>query len=568
MNVEKLITDYFDVWTGAVSYKNGSARGNNGETELTGIQKLRDLILDLAVRGKLVPQDPDDESATDLLDRAKKEKAQLQRDGKIRRLKTLSPVTEGEKPFEIPVDWVWARLGEITSYGASDKAEPGAASPGTWVLELEDIEKGSSRILARVDAANRPFKSTKNVFEKGDVLYGKLRPYLDKVLVAPESGVCTTEIIPIRAFADIRSDYLRWVLKSSHFRQYANDSTHGMNLPRLGTDKARNALVPLPPCNEQRRVEERLDELMALCDRLEQQTSDQISSHEILVESLLDTVTRPRDGADLARSWVRLSDQFDVLLSTPGSAQRLKGAIKKLGVLGRLTTRSRSDRSAISDLQQSGITPAKGERARLICSEAGHVPCHWALARLGDLGRIVGGSTPAKSDGRYWRGSVPWVTPKDMKRDVIDHTAESVTEAAVVEANLRKVPAGSVMVVVRGMILAHTLPTAVAGTDVVMNQDMKAIVGPAVEPKYIRLVMQGFENEFLDLVERSTHGTCKLRSESLWETVLPIPPVDEQRKIVDTVSELLALCDRLDSGIQSGLETQAGIARTLVRAMT
>ena len=154
--------------------------------------------------------------------------------------------------------------------GATGKAEPSEVSEETWVLELEDIEKVSSRLLNRVRYGVRPFKSTKNRFYKGDILYGKLRPYLDKVVLADEDGVCSSEIMPIRGFVGLAPQFIRLVLKSPYFVQYANSSTHGMNLPRLGTDKARQALFPLPPEVEQHRIVTKVDELMGLIDRLEQ----------------------------------------------------------------------------------------------------------------------------------------------------------------------------------------------------------------------------------------------------------------------------------------------------------
>ena len=135
----------------------------------------------------------------------------------------------------------------MTSYRYSEKAKPTDVDNQTWVLELGDIEKGSSRLIERLRASERRFKSMKNRFEKGSILYGKLRPYLDKVLLADEDGVCTTEIMPISFFENIDSGYLRWFLKSPFFIAYATNSTNGINLPRLGTRDARNAPFPFPP---------------------------------------------------------------------------------------------------------------------------------------------------------------------------------------------------------------------------------------------------------------------------------------------------------------------------------
>ena len=229
---------------------------------------LREAVLQLAVRGRLVSQELTDEPASVLLNRIAKEKTR--RDKRIKTRKALPTIRDDMLPFEIPVSWEWTHLGEITSYGMTGKAEPSEVSEETWVLELEDIEKVSSRLLNRVRYGVRPFKSTKNRFYKGDILYGKLRPYLDKVVLADEDGVCSSEIMPIRGFVGLAPQFIRLVLKSPYFVQYANSSTHGMNLPRLGTDRARQALFPLPPEAEQHRIVAKVDELMGLIDRLEQ----------------------------------------------------------------------------------------------------------------------------------------------------------------------------------------------------------------------------------------------------------------------------------------------------------
>ena len=243
-----------------------------------GVERLRALVLRLAVRGRLVPQDGGDEPAGRLLERIADEKAR--RGHQIKTRKPLPAIKDDDLPFGIPVSWEWTHLGEITSYGTTEKAEPSEVSEEMWVLELEDIEKVSSRLLNRVRYGMRPFKSAKNRFYKGDVLYGKLRPYLDKVILADEDGVCTSEIMPIRDYVGLTPQFIRLVLKSPYFVQYANSSTHGMNLPRLGTDKARQALFPLPPEAEQHRIVAKVDELMGLIARLEQHLVAKEEYHE------------------------------------------------------------------------------------------------------------------------------------------------------------------------------------------------------------------------------------------------------------------------------------------------
>lgn len=252
------------------------------------IEALKQTILQLAVMGKLVPQDPNDEPAAVLLEKIAAEKAQLIKDKKIKKEKPLPPIGDDEKPFELPRGWEFSRLGVISSYGNQFKAEAATTGSNVWVLELEDIEKETSRLIRKVRFSERKFKSTKNVFEKNTVLYGKLRPYLDKVVVADESGVCTTEIIPITCYAELSPYYLRYFLKTPSFIEYANSSTHGMSLPRLGTDKAIASVILLPPVNEQHLIVAKLDSLMSICEQLKANLQQSQENQVQLTDALID----------------------------------------------------------------------------------------------------------------------------------------------------------------------------------------------------------------------------------------------------------------------------------------
>lgn len=250
-----------------------------------GAAKLRELILTLAVQGKLVPQDPADEPASVLLQKIRAEKDRLIAEGKIKRDKPLAEIAEEEKPFELPAGWEWVRLGDITNYGTTTKVE--RLQPDTWVLDMEDIEKSSGRLLQRLRFAQRPALSDKNCFLAGDVLYGKLRPYLNKVLVADEDGVCTTEVIPFRCYGNYVPQYFRLVLSSPFFLEYVNARSYGMKMPRLGTEDARKSVIPLPPLAEQSRIVTRVTALRRLCTDLRQRLAERQSVQARLAEALM-----------------------------------------------------------------------------------------------------------------------------------------------------------------------------------------------------------------------------------------------------------------------------------------
>ncbi len=239
-----------------------------------GVKRLREMILQLAVTGTLTEREQNDTQADVLFRRNQEHRDRLIEKKELQAQKPLPQIDDVSVPWIVPDTWKWCRLGQVTSYGSTDKAEYSDVNSETWVLELEDIEKETSRLLSKVRAKDRKFLSSKNQFVRGQILYGKLRPYLDKVVIADEGGVCTTEIIPILPFEGILSEYLRWYLKCPFFKSYANNSTHGMNLPRLGTEPARLALFAFPPVEEQKRIVAKVDELMALCDKLEAQQQE------------------------------------------------------------------------------------------------------------------------------------------------------------------------------------------------------------------------------------------------------------------------------------------------------
>ncbi len=173
---------------------------------------------------------------------------------------------DAEIPFEIPKGWEWCRLGEISTY-AQTKRKINASNADTqlWELDLEDIEKGG-RLLNIKTVGERKAIGDKTVFNRGDILYSKLRPYLLKILVAPERGICTPEIIPFTCYGNICKDYIVSFLKSPYVDDYINSATFGVKMPRVSTETMTSLLVPLPPLSEQFRIDTRIKELMPYID--------------------------------------------------------------------------------------------------------------------------------------------------------------------------------------------------------------------------------------------------------------------------------------------------------------
>ena len=230
---------------------------NDNKTELNDtIKQAKSKILDLAIHGKLVPQDPNDEPAEELLKRMAT--------SDNRPYKKF----DGEEPFDIPALWSWCRLGEICDYGKCINVNSSNLRADDWILDLEDIEKDSGRIIAFYNFEERKSESTKHRFLKGQVLYSKLRPYLNKVVIAPKDGFCTSEILPLDFRNILLPRYAQVLLMSSYFLEMVNMVTYGVKMPRLGTNDAKNMQIPVPPLTEQQRIVSKVEELFSYLDTI------------------------------------------------------------------------------------------------------------------------------------------------------------------------------------------------------------------------------------------------------------------------------------------------------------
>lgn len=229
--------------------------------------KMKQSILQYAMEGKLVKQDSNDEPASELLKKIKNEKTQLIKEKKIKRSKSLPKIAENEKLFDIPENWEWVRLKDITNFGNFNSVAGQDIQEGSWVLNMEDIIKnGGGFNKFTIKNLNDDFKSNKYIVEVGDVLYGKLRPYLRKIEIAPKNGFTTTEMFPIKVINQnlISPYYLRYVMLSPYFANRINGSTYGMKMPRVGTKYLASMLIPLPPFEEQKRIVTKVEKMMAL----------------------------------------------------------------------------------------------------------------------------------------------------------------------------------------------------------------------------------------------------------------------------------------------------------------
>ena len=241
------------------------------------LQTIKSKILDLAIRGKLVPQDPNDEPASVLIERIRAEKEELIKQGKIKRDKNKSVIFKGddnsyylrtggvEESLEdwrfddLPETWKICCLWELCDYGDCINVNTEDIAEDAWILDLEDIEKDTGTVLKKVTKAQRNSVSTKHKFHSGQVLYSKLRPYLNKVVLSDADGYCTSEILPLEFKNCVLPEYARYYLMSGTFIAYANHCSYGVKMPRLGTTAGEKAIFSLPPLSEQKRIVETID---------------------------------------------------------------------------------------------------------------------------------------------------------------------------------------------------------------------------------------------------------------------------------------------------------------------
>jgi type I restriction enzyme S subunit len=537
-----------------------------------GVQCIRDMVLDLAVMGRLTSSIDSDTPATDCLLRCHRHYEALVASGDIRSQTAPSEATRADYYWPIPATWVWCTIGEVTSYGYTVKAEFNDVSSSTWVLELEDIEKGTSEVMAKMRARERRFRSSKNRFSPGQVLYGKLRPYLDKVVLADEGGVCTTEIMPILAFDGLDPGYLRVFLKSPKFKSYATNSTHGMNLPRLGTQAARDARIPLPPLEEQKRIVAKVDELMRLCDRLKAQQQER--------EKLLPLLSRANHTRFVnGPTEANLRSIFPA--ERQSSASCLKATVLSLAVKGLLVTQDESDQPAeklmkdiLSATRASDDRQASRLAKKVLKVETApfSLPRGWKWIRLGAICESIDYGTSHKADsnagnvpvyrmgdiqeGELQNDNLKYVPPEidDLPNlflqpgDILfnrTNSAELVGKAAIFRGPAEKYTFASYLIRVR-------------------------VPKKFVSPEYINLCFLSPYFRATQIAPELTQqcGQANFNGTKLANTLFPLPPKSEQERIVLKVKVLLGIVSRLEAMHTTVNQVASDFARASVELIT
>lgn len=271
--------------------------------------------------------------------------------------------TDGD---QLPDSWTATTLGELIDYGRTEKAEPHDIAPDTWVLELEDVERDSARVVQQLTFTQRQSKSTKNRFAAGDVLYGKLRPYLNKVVHASSPGVCTTEIVPLKPNRAVVGRYLFYGLRHPAFRAYVAEASHGVNMPRLGTEAGKRAPFVLAPYSEQQRIADKLDTVLARVDACR----DRLARVAPLLKRFRQSVLAAAYSGRLSEDWPEAFPESRQSFADLGT---VSGGLTKNARREALSLRRPYLRVAnvyanellLSDVAEIGLTPSEFEKTRL-----------------------------------------------------------------------------------------------------------------------------------------------------------------------------------------------------------
>ena len=276
---------------------------------------------------------------------------------------------------------------------------------------------------------------------------------------------------------------------------------------------------------------------MDLLDRLEETRCRRENMRTASRDSSLAALRAAGTADEIKAAWMRVAARMGELFTVSNDMIPLREAVIQLAIRGRLITQ---DQERIVSCSNQ-LTENRKQ------TQSFELPSGWTWSNLKRLGRVCGGGTPSKKNPEFWSGDIPWISPKDMKVDFINRSKDMVTTKAIDNSAIKLVPSDALLMVVRGMILDHSFPVAVTETEVTINQDMKALIPfDSRLSRYLLLLMKGTKMEILKLVKRSTHGTCRLPTDDLFSLALPIPPVEEQQRILSGVDQIMNILDQLN----------------------
>ena len=528
------------------------------------VPKLRRFVLDLAVRGKLVEQDPNDDPASGILSRIAKEKIHYGSLKKCHRGKINDePVA---LPYKLPESWKCVALSKVFIYDAGTKRNPATLDPTYWLLELEDIEKHTGNLLSRRLVASRDSKSTKSEFKKGDILLGKLAPYLNKVLVADKNGYSTTEIVAIRPIIPLNAHYCAMALRSPDFVEYVTRLGQGTTMPRLRTVDALRAPFPLPPIAEQRRIVAKANELLALCDKLEDSRIRREETRDRLTRASFARLGKPDADLDTFRAHARFAiNVLPKVTARSDQIDRLRQTILALAVCGRLVEQDPRDEPAESLLQFLASNKTQFSKTKKSQSLSAlkqelsdqipyRLPLGWEWSTVGEICSKTGsGSTPRGGQAAYKSSGVPFLRSQNIHDEGLQ-----LSDVAFIDKQMHKRMSGTA-------VLAGDLLLNITGGSIGRCSLVPDDLGPANISQHVSIVRTKIDGsqrflhywirapyiQKLMIDEQTGAGRGGLPKYKMDQFPVPLPPLGEQQRIVAKVNELMELCNDMETKLFS-----------------
>lgn len=545
-----------------------------------GVAKLRELILTLAVEGKLVSPVSSDEPASVLLQKIRLEKDRLIAEGKIKREKPLAEVSEKERTLELPAGWEWVRLGSVASrvqYGLTASADPSVAQPK--LLRITDIQNDRVN-WATVPGVEIGSRDVSGYFlAEGDLLIARTGGTIGKsflVDAVPVDSVFASYLIRISPLPGLNPRYLKAFASSRHYWSQVFARSMGTGQPNINGTALSELVVALPPLAEQFRIVARVEELMRLCDALEESGRLGDEQHARLTSTLFDALAASESAHALVENWHRVAEHFDLLLDRPEAIDALEQTILQLAVRGSLVEQIKDDETA-----QAALTRAQQQKAqmvrmgklkrqqsfhKIVASEMPfEIPSSWAWVRLGEAAlKITDGthhSPPNGPDGEF-----KYVTAKNIRKWGLDLSTVTYVAAAVHhEIYSRCDPEiGDVLYVKDGATTGVlTINTLVEPFSMLSSV---ALLKPsaALCSEYLALVMAA--PFFYDEMRAGMSGVAitRVTLSKLGDALIPLPPLAEQHRIVARVEELRRLCADLRQRLTQARDTQSRLADALV----
>ncbi|SHJ75747.1 restriction endonuclease subunit S [Pseudomonas luteola] len=530
-----------------------------------GIQKLRELILELAVRGKLVPQDPNDEPASELLKRIAEEKTQLVADGKIKKQKPIVEIDEQEELFDLPAGWVWTRIGclftSLISGGTPSKSNPDFWNgPIPWA-SVKDLNVDRDLTFTQDSITEAGLAAGSKLAKKGDLIICT-RMGLGKVAIAAMDVAINQDLKAVRLCSSVDIDFFLICFKTLRI------IGTGMTVAGIKQELLLSYVIALPPLAEQHRIVAKVDELMALCDRLEAQQADAESAHARLVQALLDSLTQASDADDFAASWQRLAEHFHMLFTTESSIDALKQTLMQLAVMGKLVSQDPSD--VMSDINAAPTLFRTKKKASLsnIDTLPFPIPSSWVWTSLGSL--IVSGPTNGFSPKpSQIETGFRCLTLSSTTKGYFNGSCFKYVDITTDISKKYSIKKGDFLVQRANSIEYVGVSAIYDGEDdqyIYPDLMIRFRISEELNPSFIHLALSSVSvRSYFKNNATGTQGNMpKINQGTLVNALIPIPPLSEQHRIVTKFDQLMMLCDNLKDNLSQARRTLETLTNALV----